>query len=792
MTTIEGNPMLQPTDNGERYELASPSAMPSAGGFLWNRRMMIQVTCRGYATAQFMQPEPAKYSYAPNLEAKTFMQPEQAYYAHHPGRFFYLKDEETGEIFSAPHEPVRAQPDRFAFSVGQSDLAWTVEKLGVRVKLRLALPTDDVVELWTLEVENLSGRPRRLSVYPYFTVGYMSWMNQSAEYRPDLGGLVASCVTPYQKLPDYFKNKDFKDKTYLLCETAPAAWEACQARFEGEGGLHAPDALRAETLPGGDARYETPVAVVQYRLALDAGASRTHRFLFGPAKDDAEIAAMRARYLSAEGFAASARDYAAYVAQGAGVLQVETPDPEFDNFVNHWLARQVFYHGDVNRLSTDPQTRNYLQDNMGMAFVKPAVARAAFLHALSQQEPSGAMPDGILLFEGAELKYINQIPHTDHCVWLPVCLRAYLDETGDYAILDAEVKAHDGSVRTAFERISMAMDWLLHKRDERGLSYIEQGDWCDPMNMVGWKGRGVSGWLTVAAAYALKLWAEACLERGDEERARHFRAGAADMNGAANRHLWDGEWFARGITDDDVKFGIQADTEGRIYLNPQSWAFLSGAAGDEQRARMLAQVDAQLDTPYGVLMFAPPYSAMREDVGRVTQKHPGSAENGAVYNHASVFYIYSLYTILESDRAWNALRKMIPGPDAADYLQRGQMPVFIPNYYRGAWKEYPRTAGRSSQLFNTGTVSWVYRSIIEGLCGLKGDARGLTVNPQLPSHWPGMRIQRSFRGARFDVTVKRGDVAQATLACDGVALAAMRVDGIEAGRSYRLEVTLPA
>jgi hypothetical protein len=28
--------------------------MPKAGGFLWNQRMMIQATCRGYATAQFM------------------------------------------------------------------------------------------------------------------------------------------------------------------------------------------------------------------------------------------------------------------------------------------------------------------------------------------------------------------------------------------------------------------------------------------------------------------------------------------------------------------------------------------------------------------------------------------------------------------------------------------------------------------------------------------------------------------------------------------------------------------
>ena len=782
--------MLNPTENGARYELHSPTAMPKAGGFLWNRRMMIQVTCRGYATAQFMQPEPAKYSYAPNLEAKTFMQPEQAYYAHHPGRFFYVKDEETGELFSAPYEPVRGGVDRFVFSVGRSDLRWTVEKLGIRVELTLGLPVEDVAELWTLAVTNLSGRPRRISVYPYFTVGYMSWMNQSAEYRADLGGIVASCVTPYQKLQDYFKNRLFKDKTFLLCETAPEAWEASQPAFEGEGGLHAPSALEEELLAGGDARYETPVAAVQYRLALAPGQAERRRFLFGPAYDDAEIAALRARYLSAEGFAAAAQAQEAYIDEGSGCVSIETPDKELDNFVNHWLARQVYYHGDVNRLSTDPQTRNYLQDNMGMAFVKPGAARAAFLHALSQQEAGGAMPDGILLFEGAELKYINQIPHTDHCVWLPVCLRAYLDETGDYAILSEPVTAPDGT-RTAFERISMAMDWLLHKRDHRGLSYIEQGDWCDPMNMVGYKGRGVSGWLTVAAAYALHLWAEVCDARADAALAAHFRAGAAAMNAAANAHLWDGAWFGRGITDDGVKFGVAADTEGRIYLNPQSWAILGGAASAEQRALMLEQIDAQLDTPFGVQMFAPPYSRMREDVGRVTQKHPGSAENGAVYNHASVFYIYSLYTVGETERAFDALRKMIPGPGMEDYLQRGQLPVFIPNYYRGAWKEYPRTAGRSSQLFNTGTISWVYRSVIEGLCGLKGDARGLRIAPQLPQGWPGMKIVRRFRGATFHVEVTRGSGNGVQVVCDGVVLPAGRIEGIEAGRSYTVAVLVP-
>jgi len=472
-------------------------------------------------------------------------------------------------------------------------------------------------------------------------------------------------------------------------------------------------------------------------------------------------------------------------------LKIKTPDADLDNFVNNWLPRQVFYHGDVNRLTTDPQTRNYLQDNMGMTFIKPDVTRAAFLHALSQQEASGAMPDGILLVEGAELKYINQIPHTDHCVWLPVCLKTYLDETNDYAILDEQVAGHDGKTLSVFERISNAMRWLLQARDHRGLSFIAQGDWCDPMNMVGYKGKGVSGWLSVATAYALNLWADVCAKTSRDDLQQEFVAGAQEVNAAVNKYLWDGEWFGRGITDDDVVFGISKDKEGRIFLNPQSWAILGGAANQEQREKMIAAVEAQLETPYGVAMLAPAYTAMRDDVGRVTQKHPGSAENGSVYNHAAIFYIYSLFTIAEKDRAYKLLRQMIPGPDEVDYLQRGQLPVYIPNYYRGAFHQYPRTAGRSSQLFNTGTVSWVYRCMVEGIFGLQGDSDGLRVNPQLPAGWSEAKAERQFRGARFVVNIKRGATDSVQLHCDGKLLPDNCVRNIESGRDYVLDVLIP-
>ena len=161
-------------------------------------------------------------------------------------------------------------------------------------------------------------------------------------------------------------------------------------------------------------------------------------------------------------------------------------------------------------------------------------------------------------------------------------------------------------------------------------------------------------------------------------------AAAVETGDAVQRHLWDGEWFARGITDGGVAFGVRADVEGRIFLNPQSWAMLARVATDDQVRAMIAAIERELETPWGPMVLAPAYTAMREDIGRLTQKHPGCAENGSVYNHAASFYLAALYGVGEADRAWDALRRMLPVGSEEDCLRRGQLPVFVPNYYRGA------------------------------------------------------------------------------------------------------------
>ena len=257
---------------------------------------------------------------------------------------------------------------------------------------------------------------------------------------------------------------------------------------------------------------------------------------------------------------------------------------------------------------------------------------------------------------------------------------------------------------------------------------------------------------------------------------------------AVQNHLWDREWFIRGISDEGIVFGKSTDAEGTIFLNPQSWAILADIVTQEQRESLLNAIDTHLLTPYGPEMLSPPFTKMHEHIGRVTQKFPGSAENGSVYNHAAIFYIYSLFKIEDGDRAFQLLKSMLPGHDEQDLLQRGQIPIFIPNYYRGAFKSLPKTAGRSSQMFNTGTVSWYYRCVLEGLLGFRGQKNGVSIRPCLPSDWNTLKATRKFRGADFNIEIKRGD--QKDIIVNGEKLSGHTIINIKSGHRYDVQITI--
>ncbi len=105
---------------------------------------------------------------------------------------------------------------------------------------------------------------------------------------------------------------------------------------------------------------------------------------------------------------------------------------------------------------------------------------------------------------------------------------------------------------------------------------------------------------------------------------------------------------------------------------------------------------------------------------------------------------------------------------------------------RGASIRRP-PAGRRT-FFNTGTASWLYRSVIEGLFGVKGCREGLRIAPQLPLDWPAAKIVRRFRGATFDINIRRG--LSSSLACAEATVDGNLIRGFENGKNYKIFVVI--
>ena len=120
---------------------------------------------------------------------------------------------------------------------------------------------------------------------------------------------------------------------------------------------------------------------------------------------------------------------------------------------------------------------------------------------------------------------------------------------------------------------------------------------------------------------------------GQTEDAAYYAVMAQQVKKTCEDVLWDGEWYIRGITADGRRIGTQADEEGRVHLESNAWAVLSGVATGERAHKAMEAVEKYLYTPYGLMLNAPPYTKIDDGIGFVTRVYPGVKENGAVFSH---------------------------------------------------------------------------------------------------------------------------------------------------------------
>jgi N,N'-diacetylchitobiose phosphorylase len=200
------------------------------------------------------------------------------------GWFFYLRDRDSGDCWSAGHQPVRRPPERYEAYFGGGVAVLLREDLGIETRTEITVAADRDLEWRRITVTNLGPAPRRIDVTTCAEVALnaaaadaghpaFSKLFVQTEFLPALGALLARRRPRSPEEPTLFLGHT------LLAPDAPlqdiAEFETDRARFIGRGRTAAnPLAMTAGTvLSGTVGNVLDPVLALRRAFRLEPGAS---------------------------------------------------------------------------------------------------------------------------------------------------------------------------------------------------------------------------------------------------------------------------------------------------------------------------------------------------------------------------------------------------------------------------------------------------------------------------------------------------------------------------------------
>lgn len=725
------------------------------------------------------------------------------------GEAIYLRDEDSGEVWSPTASPVRVDNARYITSHGQGYSRFEHVSHGIASELVQFMPADDPVKLGHLRLENRTSRSRRISV-----TAYVEWVLGSSRAANAPFVVTSIDESTGALLARNAWNAEFGARVaFFDLAGAQSSWTADRSEFIGRnGGLAAPAALAPDVrLSNRVGAGMDPCAALQAFIELAPGQSRQVVVMLGQAADRDAARALILRYRAAEA-PALLKQVVQRWDDLLGVLQVRTPERAFDFMFNRWLvyqtlscrmwARAAFYQA-----GGAFGFRDQLQDSMALALARPDLAREQLLRAASRQFPEGDVQHWWHPPTGRGVR-----THcSDDLVWLPYAASHYLSVTNDTAVLDETSAFLEGPVLaqgqedayfepqqsaervTLFEHCARALDRSL-ATGVHGLPLIGAGDWNDGMNRVGFEGRGESVWLAWFLYSTLRAFAPFATARGENARAERWLQHAQSLQAAVEREAWDGAWYRRAYFDDGTPLGTSAAAECRIDSLAQSWSAISGA-GDPARAhRAMLSVEEYLVRRGDelVLLFTPPFDRTPLDPGYIKGYLPGLRENGGQYTHAAVWCVVAWATLGDGDRAGELLDILNPVNHASTragvhaykvepYVIAADIYGEPPQVRRGGWTWY------------TGAAGWMYRAGTEWFLGLRKQGNVLRIEPCIPRHWNGFDASLRHGGARYEIHVDNSagvSTGVSRIVVDDASIEDAFVTLIDDGKTHSVKVTL--
>lgn len=340
-------------------------------------------------------------------------------------------------------------------------------------------------------------------------------------------------------------------------------------------------------------------------------------------------------------------------------LQASTPDPDLDVMLNTWNLYQseinVMFSRFASFIEVGGRTglgyRDTAQDAMTIPHSNPEGCKKRIVQLLQGLTSMGY---GLHLFDPAwfgpqpgkpAFKSPTVIPAPDKAsivhglddacandaLWLVAAVAEYVRETGELSLFDETVRCADGGERTVYEHLKRILDFSAVQVGRHGICKGLRADWNDCLNLGG----GESAMVSFLHVWALGHFVDAARALGREEDVAHYEALRQSVIAACQRELWDGDWYLRGITAGGRKIGTRADAEGRVHLESNVWAVLSGAAAGERAVKAMDAVDRYLYTGFGLRLNAPSYTKPDDAIGFITRVYPGVKENGSIFSHSN-------------------------------------------------------------------------------------------------------------------------------------------------------------
>ena len=690
-----------------------------------------------------------------------------------PGEVFYLRDEETGDLWCPTALPIRDDGGTYTIRHGRGYSRFEHAAHHITAELVQYVPLTDPIKVSRLTLRNTSGRVRRLSVTAYAEWVLGSSRGASAAFvTTDIDAETGAMFARNRWNASFGSRVAFADLRGRQTD-----WTGDRREFIGRNGtLENPAALTSGApLSNTVGAGLDPCGALRSAFVLPPHTRVEVVFFLGEAASAQDAQNLIERYRQTDLDAVLA-EVGSYWDNILGAVQVKTPDRAMDIMLNGWLLYQtlacrIWARSGFYQASGAYGFRDQLQDGMALTSALPALTREHLLRAAGRQFHEGDVQHWWLPHSGQGIR--SRI--SDDRAWLAYAVAQYVRGTGDTAVLDAAVPFLEGQllqpgehdsffqptvsddVGTLFEHCARGLDASLQVGGHE-LPLMGTGDWNDGMNRVGELGRGESVWLGWLLYAALSAFAPHADARGETARASTWRNHADALQAALEREAWDGDWYRRAWFDDGTTLGSATDAECRIDAISQSWAAISGAADPGRAARAMTAVERELIRPRDqlALLFTPPFDKTPLDPGYIKGYPPGIRENGGQYTHAALWSVMAYAALGEGDKA-AALFSLLNPIDHArtrsdvhrykvePYVIAADVYATSPHTGRGGWTWY------------TGSAGWMQRAGVESILGLHLEDDTLYLNPCIPKAWPWFEMTVRFRSARYEIVVENPD-----------------------------------